>query len=51
MDKEKVDCREDCCGNCVHSHKTDIEGLVICMVDGHSKDDDMVCDEYEWNLK
>ena len=47
----ELDCREDCCGNCVHSIQTDIDGLVICQIDDHSKDDDMVCDQYEWNMK
>lgn len=47
----ELDCREDCCGNCEHSIQTDIPGLVICQWDNRSKDDDMVCDKYEWNLK
>jgi hypothetical protein len=51
MDTEKVDCREDCCGNCEHSIKTDIEGWVICQFDDRSRDDDMLCERYEWNLK
>lgn len=51
MNREKVDCREDCCGNCVHSFETDIEGFVICQIDDSSRYDDMLCDQYEWNLK
>lgn len=26
----ELDCREDCCGNCEHSIKTDVPGFVIC---------------------
>ena len=47
-----------CCNNCVYSVKDiDIPGLVDCELDGHSKDDDMVCDFYRerktlwWNDK
>lgn len=47
-----------CCNNCVYFVKDiDIPGLGDCELDGHSKDDDMVCDFYRerktlgWNDK
>ena len=38
---------KECCRNCKFSILvTDIPGLVDCELDGHTKDDDMVCEEY-----
>ena len=38
---------KECCENCIHGIKTDIDGLIDCKHDGRSKDCDLVCDEYE----
>ena len=36
-----------CCENCKFAkHIIDIDGLVDCQRDGHTKDNDMVCDKY-----
>ena len=42
--------------NCIHAEQTDIPGLVVCQIDGHSKDDDMICEKHEpkereWNVE
>jgi hypothetical protein len=34
------------CENCKYAELTEIDGLIYCTVDGHDKDDDMVCDNY-----
>jgi len=47
----ELDCREDCCRNCIHAIQTDVDGWVVCQIDNRSKDEDMVCDRYEWNVK
>lgn len=49
--KGRQDGRKDCCGNCEHSIQTDIHGLVICQRDDRTRDDEMICDKYERNLK
>ena len=36
-----------CCENCLFATKTEIDGLIDCSVDGHSKDDDMVCEHWQ----
>ena len=37
---------KECCENCIHGIKTDIDNLIDCEHDGRSKDCDLVCDEY-----
>ena len=34
------------CETCTNAHPTDIDGLIDCDIDGHSKDDDMVRDKF-----
>ena len=36
-----------CCDNCMFAKQTDIDGLVDCTIDGHSKDTDMSCEKFE----
>ena len=39
------------CETCTHAHPTDIDGLIDCELDGRSKDDDMVCDEWSQRVE
>ena len=34
------------CENCKYAEQTDIDGLIDCKKDGHSKDCDMVCEQF-----
>lgn len=34
------------CENCKYAEQTDIDGLIDCKKDGHSKDSDMVCEQF-----
>jgi hypothetical protein len=38
---------EQVCENCFYATATDIDGLIDCLLDGHSKDDDMTCQHFE----
>ena len=38
---------EPVCENCFFATATDIPGLIDCQMDGHSKDADMVCPQFE----
>ena len=35
---------DTCCENCMYAQKTDIDGLIYCTREGHSKDFDMICE-------
>ena len=34
------------CENCRYAEPTDIDGLIYCKKDGHTKDEDMVCEKF-----
>lgn len=39
---ESIDCE-----HCAYAECTDIDGLVYCTVDGHTKDCDMFCEKWK----
>lgn len=38
---------EPVCENCFYATATDVGGLIDCLLDGHSKDDDVTCQHFE----
>ena len=38
---------EPICENCFYANDTDIDGLIDCLIDGHSRDCDMTCKHFE----
>ena len=38
---------EPICENCFYANDTDIDGLIDCLIDWHSRDCDMTCKHFE----